>query len=428
MRRKRVKPAELFCSIDRTPFLAVSATLFAIFLFALMLTNGLPRFGPSYLPKVNNPLWAPDANTDDAIIFVVQHNGSLFWRQDPISIDHLRQELRRRLQRNPQEQIFLAVDAHASYRDVKATLAVARSVGAERVVFLVDQRKTNISWATYPQPDFWDADRLWRSMGRLDRADFLLLAFMVANTGAILTFRLCRFAVARREFRTFMRDAASPLREGKFDEVISIAARSERSHVAHIVAEVLEAYASAGADFTNAEAIALAERASHRRSKLLAAKLKYGLGTFATIASSAPFIGLLGTINGIVGSFTATTGPPATALARLASELAKSLLFGAMGIVVSILAVWSFYYVRRRCKVLETEMSDAELEAIAYLKAHPEWRGRFESSPSTTIVFTAGDASAGRRWEVPYDRHRPLLLAFWCCALYVIYLFAHAWS
>ena len=428
MRVKRVKPAELFSSIDHTPFLAVSATLFAIFLFALMLTNGLPRFGPSDLPSVNNPDMEPDANSDDAIVLVVQHNGSLFWRQDPISIDYLRQQLRHRLERNPQEQVFLAVDAHASYGDVKATLAVVRSVGAERVVFLVDQRKPNISWTTYPQPDFWDADRLWRSMDRLNQADFLLLAFMLADMGAVFCFRLYRLSAARRESRTFMRDAASPLREGKFDETISIAARNNRSHVAQIVAEVLGAYASAGPDFTNTETIAFAQRASQRRSKLLAAELKCGLGTFATIASAAPFIGFLGTINGILGCFIGGSGNKYTALARVASQLAEALLPGAMGIVVSILALWCFYYMRNRSKVLETEMSSAELEAITCLKAHPEWRGRFESSPSTTRIFTAGNPSAARIWEVPYDNQSPLLLAFWCCALYVAYLLAHAWS
>ena len=59
-----MRPAELFCSIDRTSFVAVSATVFAIFVFALMLTSGLPKFGPSDLPKVNYPIMAPDADRE----------------------------------------------------------------------------------------------------------------------------------------------------------------------------------------------------------------------------------------------------------------------------------------------------------------------------------------------------------------------------
>src|ERR1700733_11736734 len=109
MGHQRVRPAELFCSMDRTSFVAVSATLFAIFVFALMLTNGLPRFGPSDLPKVNYPDMEPDANRDDAIVLVVMHDGRVFWRKDPISIDGLRDQVRHHLERNPQAQTFLAV-------------------------------------------------------------------------------------------------------------------------------------------------------------------------------------------------------------------------------------------------------------------------------------------------------------------------------
>jgi biopolymer transport protein ExbB/TolQ/biopolymer transport protein ExbD len=393
-----------------------------------MLTNGLPRFGPSDLPKVNNPDMAPDADRDDAIVLVVRQSGRLFWRQYPISMDDLRHELRHRLERNPQAEIFLAVDAHANYGNVAPVLAAVRSVGVESVVFLVDQRKPKISGIIYPQPGFWNVGQLWRSMDRLNQADFLLLAFMLANTGAILCFRVYRYSAARRESRTFMRDAASPLREGKFDEVRSIAALNKRSHVANLVAEVLAAYASARSDFDNTEAIAFAQRAFQRRKQILAAHLKRGLNTFASIASSAPFIGFLGTINGILGCFVGTGSSRAGALPRVASEIAHALFLGAMGIVVSILAVWCFDYVRSRFKVLEIEMSNAELEAITCLKAHPQWREHLEHSFAATRIFDVWDASADRSWEAPYDRQRPLLLAFWCCALYVAFLLAHAWS
>ncbi len=339
----------------------------------------------------------------------------------------VRHEILYRLERNPQAEIFLAVDAHASYADVSTVLAAVRSAGVERVVFLVDQRKIGASGIIYPQPGFWDGDQLWREMDLLARIDFMLLAFMLANTGAILCFGLYRYSAARRESRAFIRDAALPLREGNFDEVISIAVCNDRSHVANIVGEVLASYASARPEFTDAEAIAVAQRAFQRRSKLLAAELKCGLNTFATIASSAPFIGFLGTVDGILGCFVGTSGSRASALARVASKIAEALFPGAMGIVVSILALWCFYYVRNRFKVLESEMSGAELEAVTCLKAHPQWREQLDHSSATTRIFVVGNAAAGRSWEVPYDRQRPLLLAFWWCALYVVFLLARAW-
>ncbi len=429
MRHKRVRTARLFCSVDRTPFVAVSATLFAMFVFALMLTTGLPRFGRSDLPKVNNPIWVPDANEEDAIVIAVMNNGRVFWGQDQISIGDLVHKLSDRVERSPQAQIYLAVDAHSSYGNVAKVLAALRSVGVAKVVFLVDQRKFQTSVVGYSQPDFWNLVRLWHSMDWLGRADFMLLALMLANTGAIFCFRLYRYNTAQRESRTFIRDAASVLRDGKFDEVITIAARNSRSHVANIVAEVLAAYASTPPEFTNTEAIAAAQRVFQRRSKFLAAHLKGGLNTFITIASSAPFIGFLGTVIGIEGSFRGTTGPPSEALARLASEIAEALILGAMGLLVSVFAVWCFNYLRSRFEVLENEMSNAELEAVACLKAHPQRREQFEHSSAAKRIFAVADASAARTWEVPYDRQRPLLLAMWCCALYLAYVLARGvWS
>jgi biopolymer transport protein ExbB/TolQ len=255
----------------------------------------------------------------------------------------------------------------------------------------------------------------------------MLLVFMLANTGAILCLRLYRYNTARRESRAFIRDAGSELRDGKFDEVITIAGRNRGSPVASLVAEGLTAYASAPSEFANTEALAAAQRALQRRSKFLAAHLKDGLNTVVTIASAAPFIGFLGTVNGILGCFVGGAGSRSGALARIALEIADALTLGAMGLLVSLLAVWCFNYLRSRCEVLENEMSNAELETLACLQAHPQWRKQLELSSAANSIFAVADASAAHNWETPYDRHRPLLLAIWCCALYVAYLLCRAW-
>lgn len=248
---------------------------------------------------------------------------------------------------------------------------------------------------------------------------------MLANTGAILCFRLHRYNTVRSDSGTFIRDAASPLRDGKFDEVITIAARNSQSHVASIFAEGFAAYASAPSEATDTEAIAAAQLACQRHSKFLAAHLRGGLNTIANTAASAPFIGFLGTINRILGSFTGTTGSRSGALARLASEIAAALSLGAMGLLVSLFAVWCFNYLGGRFEVFENEMSTAGLEVVTYLKAHPQRREQFEQSFATKKVFAVGNAA--RTWEVPYDRQRPLLLAMWCCALYLAYVLVLSW-
>lgn len=421
MYHKRVRTAELFCSLDRTPFVVVSATLFAICMFALVMIAGRPRIGGLDLPKANYPIRMPDANKEDAIVLTVSNDGRPFWGQDPISVGNFPPQLRDRLGRRPEALIYLNVDAHASYRNVGKVLDALRSAGVGRVVFLVDQRKY---WTSVvgDSPRFWDTARLWRSMDWLGRADFTLLALMLANTVAIILFRLHRYNTARQQYHAFVRDTASALRDGKFDEVIAIAARNSRSHLASIVAEGLAAYASAPPKLTNTEAIAAAQRAFQRNSKFVTAHLKVGLGTLATIASSAAFIGFLGTIEGILGAFGGTTGPPAAALARSATQIAGALLLGAIGVLVSVLAVRCFNFLRNRVEVFESEMSNEELEVITCLGAHPQWREQFEQSRGAGMASAVADASAARSREVPYDRQRLVLLAMWCCAFYLAYI------
>jgi biopolymer transport protein ExbB/TolQ len=239
-----------------------------------------------------------------------------------------------------------------------------------------------------------------------------------------VTTEVHRYNAARRQSSAFVRDTAPAMRDGKFDEVITIAARNSRSHVASIVAEGLAAYALAPSDITDTEAIAVAQRAFQRSSKVLAAHWKVGLSTLATIASSAPFIGFLGTVYGIQNAFRGGSMPPSTALASLASRIADALILGAMGLLVSVLAVWCFSYLRGRSGVFESEMSNAELEAVTCLRAHPQWREQFEHSAAARTTMAGAGDSAARSWEVAYDQQLSLLPAMWCCALYLAYVLA----
>jgi biopolymer transport protein ExbB/biopolymer transport protein TolQ len=271
---------------------------------------------------------------------------------------------------------------------------------------------------------------LWYLWGKLDwfgHAAVILLALMLANTIVIVGGRLFRYSAARRQSRAFIRDAADPLRYGRFDKVIAIAVRNSRSHMAAVVAAGLAAFSSAPPEFTDAEAIAGAERAFQRSRKMLAADLKHGLGTLSTIASSAPFIGLVGTVFGILGAFGGTAMEKSTYMRMVASSLSDALATTAMGLLVAVPAVWCRNYFFNRVSLFESEMSNAALEAVTYLNAHPQWRNQPEPSAAGATSSGSGilRVPSVRSWEVHYDRQWALLSAMWCCALYVAFIFAH---
>jgi biopolymer transport protein ExbB/TolQ len=279
----------------------------------------------------------------------------------------------------------------------------------------------------------WSIGYLWRSMDWLGRGDVALLALMLLNAVVIICHRFYRYSTARRQSRAFVHDAAAALRDGRFDEVITIAARQRRSHVATVVAAGLNAFASAPPQFSDVEAIDAAERAFQRRRRMLTADLKLGLNTLASIASSAPFIGLFGTVFGILGAFREVGMQRDAAMAMITSSLAEALVTTAMGLLVAVPAVWWHNYLRSHMEVLESEMSNAALEAATYLNTHPEWRNRreYSATEATSLDFSMPFVSAARSWEAPYDRQRGLLLAMWLAAtLFIAFICARGlyWS
>jgi biopolymer transport protein ExbB/TolQ len=263
-------------------------------------------------------------------------------------------------------------------------------------------------------------------MGWLSRGDLLLLGLMLANTIAVIGYRAYRHRAARMQSRAFVRESAAALRDGRLDEVTSIAMRNRRSHVAAVIAAGLAAFCAAPPHFTDVEAIDAAERAFQRKRKVFAADLKLGVGTLSTIASSAPFIGLFGTVLGILNAFVGTTGSKSAAMAFLTLSLAEALVTAAAGIAVAIPAVWCRNYLRDRVEALESEMSNAALEAVTYLHAHCDLRQRPErlAAGATGLTFGVSPNWAARSWEIRYDRQRPLLLAMWGCMFYIAFILA----
>jgi len=264
----------------------------------------------------------------------------------------------------------------------------------------------------------WTIQYLWGSSSWLEHAAFTLLAIIAANALFIVCNRYYRYSVAGAQSRAFDRHAAPALREGRFDEVIAIALRHSRSPVASLVAAGLRAFGSLPLKCTDREAIDAVEGLFRRVGRILAADLELGLGTLRTIASAAPFVGLGGTCAGILNAFRGVGMEKSAALAMIASYIAQSLLMTAIGLAVGVLAVWLHNYLWRRAEVLKSEMLKAEADTLQALKTHPQWRweGELTAGKMHWGLFTDGVLS----WEVPYDRHRALLLGTGLCGLYVV--------
>src|SRR6516225_8445560 len=145
----------------------------------------------------------------------------------------------------------------------------------------------------------WDPISLWKQMGILAKVVVVILFIMSGWSIGVMIDRWMAFNAARNQSRAFAPAVAGALREGKIDEAIKVAERNKKSHLAKVVTAGLQEFKAHG-DSTDipGEQIEASKRALERAEAITHAELKRGLGGLATIGSTAPFIGLLGTVVG----------------------------------------------------------------------------------------------------------------------------------
>ncbi|MDG9930777.1 MULTISPECIES: tonB-system energizer ExbB [Pseudomonas] len=109
------------------------------------------------------------------------------------------------------------------------------------------------------------------------------------------------------------------------------------------------------------------ERVSFRLERLVAAsgrKMSQGTGVLATIGSTAPFVGLFGTVWGIMNSFIGIAKSQTTNLAVVAPGIAEALLATALGLVAAIPAVIIYNVFARSIASYKAQVADASAQVL----------------------------------------------------------------
>ncbi len=152
----------------------------------------------------------------------------------------------------------------------------------------------------------------------------------------------------------------------KLDEAISIAEKNKKSHIAKVVATGLAEFQAAAAQVPEDEVIEAAKRGLERSVAIVHAEMKRGLGGLATIGATAPFVGLFGTVLGIIHAFQGIQAEKATGLSAVAGGIAEALVTTALGLFVAVPAVWTYNYFNGRVEAFDVEMDNSSMELINY--------------------------------------------------------------
>jgi biopolymer transport protein ExbB/TolQ len=131
----------------------------------------------------------------------------------------------------------------------------------------------------------------------------IILSVMSIYSISVMIERWLTFNAAKVQSRQFVIHAAAALRDQRIKDAIGVSEQHKKSHLAIVVNAGLQEYLIQREDEDSAGLAEAIRDAVERAKAIKAAELSRGLSGLATIGSTAPFVGLLGTVIGIINAF-----------------------------------------------------------------------------------------------------------------------------
>ncbi len=221
----------------------------------------------------------------------------------------------------------------------------------------------------------WDPRSLWNHMGLLAKTVVFVMFIMSAWSIGVMIDRIMAYNAAKKQSRAFAPAVAGALREGKLDEAVKIADRYKKSHLAKVVVAGLQEFqAHQNSTEISGEEIAASQRALERSEAIVHAELKRGVSSLATIGSTAPFVGLFGTVVGIINAFKEMATQKTPGIGAIAGGISEALVTTAIGLFVAVPAVWMFNYFTGKIDAFDVEMGNSSSELIDYFLKRSQQR------------------------------------------------------
>jgi biopolymer transport protein ExbB/biopolymer transport protein TolQ len=216
-----------------------------------------------------------------------------------------------------------------------------------------------------------DLLELWDQMGLLVKLLMAVLAFMSMWSVGVFFERLFTFSQAKSQSKLFAPQVARHLKDSKLKDGIAVSqSKNYRySHLAKVVLAGLQEYQfqqDTGVQLTKDDVVDSVRRAIQRAAALTSADLKKGMGSLATIGSTAVFVGLLATTLGVINAFQGIAQTGSGGLGAVSGGISEALVGTAVGLVVAIPAVWFYNYLTQRIEYFNVEMDNSSSELVDY--------------------------------------------------------------
>jgi biopolymer transport protein TolQ len=236
---------------------------------------------------------------------------------------------------------------------------------------------------------------IWSHMGLAARLIVATMLVMSLMSLVVVFERLAALASSRRASVAYARTMADLLRDGDLDRAATAPEVADGGHLGRVIQAAFRAYRTAGKgdDDLVFESVA---RALERQAQREVHGMKRGVGILASVGSTAPFVGLLGTVLGIVNSFEMMAATGSGGLATVSSGIAEALATTALGLVVAIPAVTAYNALQGWIDGRAVDISEASNELLDLL-ARFQRNGRTGARPAADPRRAAGadEATSG---------------------------------
>jgi len=213
---------------------------------------------------------------------------------------------------------------------------------------------------------------MFQTMGPTAIAVAVVLFIMSFWSIGVAIERVYTYNKARKQSRLYAPQVAKHLKDGRLKEAIALSGSKDfrYSHLAKVVVAGLQEYQfqqeTSGGALNREDVLDTVRRSIQRATALTASDLKKGVSALATIGSTAPFVGLLGTVVGVINAFTGIATVGGAGIGAVSAGISEALVETALGLFVAIPAVWFYNYLTSRLEYFNVEMDNSSSELVDY--------------------------------------------------------------
>ena len=211
---------------------------------------------------------------------------------------------------------------------------------------------------------------LWQSMTWIAKGVAILLILMSIWSLYVTIERLIFYSRAKKQSLEFAKKLTPLLSKDQPAEAIELSRKYKASHLARVtragLIEFLYDQTSTPNPVAGHSTTEAAARAIERETLVVYSDFKRGVGGLATIATTAPFIGLFGTVIGIIHAFEGMALTGSGGIGAVSKGIAEALVTTALGLGVAIPAAWLFNYFTNVLERFQVEMSNSASELLDF--------------------------------------------------------------